>query len=140
HDLPRRARRPRRRTQRAVGAVRPAVRAPARLRRRGARAGAGGVTVRVAVGQTPLTATLDEAVPTAVAAVEGAGRLEAQVLCLPETCLPGHRSQPRPVPEYAAAELDAAVDAVAAAAGRAGVVTIVGAERPTPAGREIVAV
>jgi len=97
------------------------------------------VTVRVAVGQVPLTATLDEAVPAAVAAVEAAGRLGAHVLCLPETCLPGHRSQPRPVPDYAAAELDAAVETVAAAAGRAGVVTIVGAERPTPAGREIVA-
>jgi len=98
------------------------------------------VTVQVAVGQTPLTATLAEAVPAAVAAVEEAGRLGAQVLCLPETCLPGHRSQPRSVPEYTAAELDTAVDAVAAAAGRAGVVTIVGAERPTAAGREIVAV
>jgi len=97
------------------------------------------VTVRVAVGQVPLTATLDEAVPAAVAAVEAAGRLGAHVLCLPETCLPGHRSQPRPVPDYAAAELDAAVETVAAAAGRAGLVTIVGAERPTPAGREIVA-
>jgi hypothetical protein len=41
------------------------------------------VTVRVAVGQTPLTATLDEAVPAAVAAVEEAGRLGAGVLCLP---------------------------------------------------------
>ena len=98
------------------------------------------MTVGIAVGQTPLTATLDEAVPAAVAAVEEGGRRGAQVLVLPETCLPGHRSQPRPVPDYAAAEVDAAVEAVAAAAGRSGVVTIVGAERPTPAGREIVAV
>jgi predicted amidohydrolase len=98
------------------------------------------VTVRVAVGQTPLTATLDEAVPAAVAAVEEAGRLGAQIVCLPETCLPGHRSQPRAVPDYTAAEIEAAVDAVAAAAGRAGVAAIVGAERPTAAGREIVAV
>jgi predicted amidohydrolase len=98
------------------------------------------VTVRVAVGQTPLTVTLEEAVPAAVAAVEEAGRLGADVLCLPETCLPGHRSQPLEVPGYTAADLDAALDAVAAAAGRAGVVTIVGAERPTPVGREIVAV
>jgi predicted amidohydrolase len=98
------------------------------------------VTVRVAVGQTPLTATLDEAVPAAVAAVEEAGRLGAGLLCLPETCLPGHRSQPRDVPDYTAAELEAAVEQVAVAAGRAGVVTIVGAERPAPGGREIVAV
>jgi predicted amidohydrolase len=98
------------------------------------------VSVRIAVGQTPLTATLEESVPAAVAAVEEAGRLGAQVLCLPETCLPGHRSQPRAVPDYAAPEVEAAVDAVVAAAGRARVVTIVGAERPTAAGREIVAV
>ncbi|HEY2868832.1 MAG TPA: carbon-nitrogen hydrolase family protein [Gaiellales bacterium] len=98
------------------------------------------MTVRIAVGQTPLTATLDEAVPAAVAAIEEARRMGARVLCLPETCLPGHRSQPRPVPEYTAADIDAAVAAVAAAAAGAGIVTIVGAERPTPAGREIVAV
>jgi predicted amidohydrolase len=36
--------------------------------------------------------------------------------------------------------LDAALQQVAAAARRAGVVTIVGAERPTPAGREIVSI
>jgi hypothetical protein len=36
------------------------------------------VTVRVAVGLTPLTATRDEAVPAAVAAVEDAGRLGAR--------------------------------------------------------------
>ena len=77
--------------------------------------------------------------PAAVAAVAEAGRLGAQVLCLPETSLPGHRSQPREVPDYTAAEVEAAIAAVAAAAGRAGVVAIVGAERPTSAGREIVA-
>lgn len=97
-------------------------------------------TIRIAVASTLLTATLDEAVPAAIAAVEEAGRLGAQVLCLPETGLPGHRLQPRRVPDVAQGELDRAVDAVAAAAARARVVTIVGAERPTPAGREIVAI
>jgi predicted amidohydrolase len=97
-------------------------------------------TIRIAVASTPLTATLDEAVPAAIAAVEEAGRLGAQVLCLPETALPGHRLQSRRVPDVAQDELDRALDAVAAAAARARVVTIVGAERPTPAGREIVAV
>jgi predicted amidohydrolase len=46
--------------------------------------------------------------------------------------------QARPVGEVAAAALDAALDEVAAAARRAGVVTLVGVERPTPRGREIV--
>src|SRR3954471_10563375 len=96
--------------------------------------------IRIAVASTPLTATLDEAVPAAVAAVEEAGRLGARVVCLPETQLPGHRSQARSVPECSWQELEAALDEVAAAAGSAGVVTIAGAERPTPGGREIVAV
>jgi predicted amidohydrolase len=96
-------------------------------------------TIRIAVASTPLTATLDEAVPAAVAAVEEAGRLGAEVVCLPETALPGHRLQSRHVPDVTQGELDRAIDAIAAAASRAGVVTIVGAERRTAAGREIVA-
>lgn len=97
-------------------------------------------TIRVAVASTPLTATLDEAVPAAVAAVEEAGRLGARIVCLPETGLPGHRAQVRPVPDVSAAALDDALDRVAEAAGRAGIVAIVGAERPTRRGREITSV
>ena len=96
--------------------------------------------VRIAVASTPLTATLEEAVPAAVAAVEDAGRRGAQIVCLPETGLPGHRCQARVVPHVSQEALDDALDEVARAAHRASVVTIVGAERPTPAGREIVAV
>jgi predicted amidohydrolase len=97
-------------------------------------------TIRVAVASTPLTATLEEAVPAAVAAIEMAGRLGALIVCLPETGLPGHRSQARPVPDVPKGALDDAVRAVAEAARRARVVTIVGTERPTPAGREILSV
>jgi predicted amidohydrolase len=97
-------------------------------------------TIRIAVASTPLTATLDEAVPAAVAAVEEAGRLGARILCLPETGLPGHRVQARPVPDVGQDALDDALALVAAAARSAGVVTIVGTERPTPAGREILCV
>ena len=97
-------------------------------------------TIRIAVASTPLTATLEEAVPAAVAAVEEAGRLEAQIVCLPETGLPGHRSQARPVADVTADALEDALHEVGEAARRAQVATIVGAERPTPAGREIVAV
>ena len=97
-------------------------------------------TIRIAVASTPLTATLEEAVPAAVAAVEEAGRLGARIVCLPETSLPGHRLQARDVPDVSRDDIERALDEVAAAAARAGVVAIVGAELPTPAGREIVAV
>jgi predicted amidohydrolase len=96
--------------------------------------------IRIAVVSTPLTATLEEAVPAAVAAVEEAGRLGARIVCLPETGLPGHRDQGRPVPDVSTTALDDALRAVAVAARRAHVATIVGTERPTPAGREILQV
>jgi predicted amidohydrolase len=97
-------------------------------------------TIRIAVASTPLTATLEEAVPAAVAAVEEAGRLGAAIVCLPETGLPGHRDQVRRVPDIPGNALDAAVDEVADAARTARVTTIVGTERPTPVGREILSV
>jgi len=77
-------------------------------------------------------------VPAAVAAVEEAGRLGARIVCLPETGLPGHRDQARDVPDVSAEAIESAVGEVASAALRVGVVTILGAERPTAAGREIV--
>ena len=98
------------------------------------------VTTRIAVASTPLTTTLAEATPAAIAAVREAGRLGARIVCLPETGLPGHRCQARPVPQVTAAALDDALAAIALAARDAGVVTIVGAERPTPAGLEIISV
>ncbi len=97
-------------------------------------------TIRIAVASTPLTATLEEAVPAAVAAVEEAGRQGAQIVCLPETGIPGHRVQGRTVPAVRQDALDGAEREVAEAARRARVVTIVGTERLTPAGREIVSV
>jgi len=96
--------------------------------------------VRIAVASTPLTATLAEAVPATVAAIDEAGRLGAAIACLPEAGLPGHRVQRAIVPDLDQAALDAALASVAAAARRAGVVAIVGTERVTPGGREIVSV
>src|SRR4051812_21278011 len=94
-------------------------------------------TVRIAVASTPLTRTLEEAVPAAVGAVEEAGRLGAAIVCLPETGLPGHRGH-GDIGDVDADELERAVHEVAAAAARAGVTTIVGAERPAATGCEIV--
>jgi predicted amidohydrolase len=97
-------------------------------------------TLRIAVASTPLTATLEEAVPAAIAAIEEAGKLGARIVCLPEAILPGHRMQKRAVADVTAAELDTALEQVAAAARKAEVVTLVGTERPTPAGRHLVQV
>jgi len=94
-------------------------------------------TVRIAVASTPLTATLAEAVPAASAAIAEAGRQGAAIVCLPETALPGHRSQSRSVPEVTADEIEAALGEVAGAARAARVAVIAGIERPTPAGRLI---
>lgn len=96
--------------------------------------------IRVAVASTPLTATLAEAVPAAIAAVEEAGRQGARIVCLPETGLPGHRVQARHVPDVSQDDLHEGLNRVSEAARRAGVATIVGAERLTPAGREIISV
>jgi predicted amidohydrolase len=96
--------------------------------------------LRIAVASTPLTATVEEAVPAAVAAVAHAGRLGAAIVCLPETAIPGHRGQARAVADLPLEALEDALSQVAAAARAAGVVVIAGAERPTAAGREIVAV
>jgi predicted amidohydrolase len=97
-------------------------------------------SIRIAVASTPLTATLDEAVPAALAAVEEAGRLGARIVCLPETGLPGHRIQARFVPEVSTGALEAALAQVGEAARNAAVVTIVGTERATARGREILSV
>ena len=75
--------------------------------------------IRIAVASTPLAATLKEAVPATIAAIEEAGRLGAGIVCLPETGLPGHRVQARRVPDVPQDALDEALDNVAAAARRA---------------------
>src|SRR6187551_883680 len=97
-------------------------------------------TIRIAVASTPLTSTLDAAVPAAMAAIEEAGRLGARIVCLPETGVPGHRVQATPVPDVSNEALAAALDEIAEAARRAGVTAIVGTERHVLDGREIVSV
>jgi predicted amidohydrolase len=96
--------------------------------------------MRVAVASTPLTASLEEAVPAAIAAIDEAARQGAAIVCLPEACVPGHRGQARAVADLGAEALAGALRSVGEAAGRAGVVAIVGAERVAAGGREIVSV
>lgn len=93
--------------------------------------------VRIAVASTPLTASLEEAVPCVIEAITEAGQRGARIVCLPETVLPGHRIQSRRIADLAAEQIDAALHEVVAATKRAGIVSIVSVERPTAAGREI---
>lgn len=94
---------------------------------------------RVAVASVPFPASLDDAVRSAVDAVRAAADLDAQLLCLPEACVPGHRLGPLPVPDYRQNELDAAITEVGQAAREAGVTTILGTERVTRHGRLLLA-
>jgi predicted amidohydrolase len=91
--------------------------------------------VRIAVASTPPTASLDEALPPVLAAIAEAGRLGARIVCFAEAVLPGHRLQARAVEPVSAQAMAAALERVAAAARAAGVVTLVGIEQPTAAGR-----
>jgi predicted amidohydrolase len=97
-------------------------------------------TIKIAVASTPLTTTLVDAVPAAIAAIEDAGRQGARIVCLPETGVPGHRVQADDVPDVSDADLHGALDTIADATRRAGVVAIVGTERHVAGGREIVSV
>lgn len=97
-------------------------------------------TIRIAVASTPLTSTIDDAVPAAVAEVEEAGRLGARIVCLPETGIPGHRVQRAPVPDVSNEALEAGLAVVAEAARRVGIMVIVGTERHVAGGREILSV
>jgi predicted amidohydrolase len=96
--------------------------------------------IRIAVASTPLTATLDEALPAALAAIEEAGRQQARIVCLPEACLPGHRMQAATVPDYSEATLEEALAEIGAAAARHRIVTIVGTERPVGGSRALIEV
>jgi predicted amidohydrolase len=97
-------------------------------------------TLRIAVASTPLTATMAQAVPTALAAVEEAARLGARIVCLPEAILPGHRMQQRAVEDVSASAIDAALTQVGAAARVYSIVVLVGTEGLTSTGRELVQV
>ena len=91
--------------------------------------------VRIAVASTPLTATLDEAVPAAVPAVQQAAAQGAALVCLPETGLPGHRNQTREVPDVSAGDIDDALTEVSRAAGERASRRSSDSSRRTAAGR-----
>ena len=98
-----------------------------------------GTSTRLGLASLPLTSRLDEAVAAITAAVAQASELGADILCLPESCLPGHRVQPDVVAAYNQDSLDEALTTIADEVRRHGVATVVGTEQVTPAGLQIVA-
>lgn len=95
---------------------------------------------RVGLASVPLTTCLDDAVDGITKAIEDAARHGADIVCLPEACLPGHRLQTGPMPDYTQRELDDALAVVADVARRRRLATIVGTERVTPSGRQIASI
>src|SRR5262245_47175857 len=84
---------------------------------------------RVALANFPAPSTPEESVTLAVQAVAEAGAAGAGLVCFPECFVPGYRGPGRAMPPPDAAFLERAWATVAEAAGKAGVVVILGTER-----------
>ena len=81
--------------------------------------------MRLALASAPYPASLDDAVARVSAFIHDAADREADVVCFPESYLPGIRGQGWDVPLHDAATLGDALDAVRDAAREAGVAAII---------------
>jgi predicted amidohydrolase len=86
-------------------------------------------TFRIALANLRFPATPDESVSLATEAIAQASREGAGLICFPECFVPGYRGLGHAVPPPDAAFLERAWKAVAAAAARAHVAVVLGAER-----------
>ena len=91
-------------------------------------------TLRLALAALRYPDSPPVAVASAVDAVHEAARHGAQLVVFPECYIPGYRWPTRHVPPADAAYLEAAWNAVAAAAAAARITVVLGTERFTPAG------
>lgn len=87
-----------------------------------------------------VAATLDDGLDKIRRLLSDASARGAEIVCFPEAYLPGLRGQDFDVPPFDRAQQERALDAVAQSARAYAVATIMGMERLTPAGRQIVAV
>jgi len=85
--------------------------------------------VRIALANLRFPAERDESVALAMGAIADAAREKASVICFPECFVPGYRAPHTAVAPPDAAFLDRAWDAIARAAGTAGVAVVLGTER-----------
>jgi len=91
-------------------------------------------TLRLALAALRYPDSPQVAVASAVDAVHEAARRGAQMVVFPECYIPGYRWPTRHVPPADAGYLEAAWNAVAAAAAAARITVVLGTERFTPAG------
>lgn len=90
--------------------------------------------VRIALANLRIPATPDESVKLATAAIADAGRRGANLICFPESYIPGYRWPGSNLPAPDKAFLEDAWRAVASSAGDSGLAVVLGTERVTSRG------
>jgi predicted amidohydrolase len=96
-------------------------------------------TVRIALANIPFPSTPDESVTLAEQAIADAGRERADIICFPETFVPGYRVFGRSIPRPDEAFLERAWKTIAEAAANANVAVVLGTERVVDNGLRITA-
>jgi predicted amidohydrolase len=96
-------------------------------------------TVRIALANLPFPVNPEQSVVAAEQAIADAAEARADVLCFPESFVPGYRAPDRGVPPPDAEFLREAWCAVSAAAAKARVAVVLGTERVTESGLRIAA-
>ena len=96
-------------------------------------------TFRIALANIPFAATADESVVLAKRAIADASDARAELVCFPESYVPGYRAPGRPTAAPDADFLERAWSSIAAAAAEGNVAVILGTERLLDAGLVITA-
>jgi predicted amidohydrolase len=97
------------------------------------------VTTTIALASPLVAASLEDGVERVRRLQAEAARRDARIVCFPEAYLPGLRGLDFDVPAYDRAQQELALDAVARSSREHRIATIIGMERITDAGRQIVA-
>jgi predicted amidohydrolase len=94
----------------------------------------------VALASPRVATSIDDGLERAARLMAEAAAQSAEIVCFPEAYLPGLRGVDIDVPPFEQADQDRAMQAVAEVARKYAIATIMGMERLTDAGRQIVAV
>jgi predicted amidohydrolase len=93
----------------------------------------------IALASPRVASSLDEGLEKTRRLISEASARGAEIVCFPEAYIPGLRGQDFEVPQYDEAEQERALEAVAQWARAHSMATILGMERLTDAGRQVVA-